>query len=405
MTGAGLLATCFLIMFVGSGARFVIGLTLLPMAYEFSIGRGLLGITVGIYFVITAACMFWAGRMIDRFEPRAVLAWGLLISAIGMGLISVISQPWQLVALYGVVFAIGNGLASITPVSVLVTRRFPVQAGIVNGLITAGMSAGQLFIIATITFVMLAVGWRWVYAGVGLAHLALLPLLYLNPIQAEPPLSAKVSEAVAPAAPHGDGLSLAEAARTRYFWLLITIYALCGLDDFFVSTHLVAFAHDNDVGPLVAGNLLALIGLAALIGALASGAWADQWGLIWPVLACFVLRIVSFGLIMVDTSSLSISIFTILFGFTFLMTAPLTVLFVRDVFGTAAIGTISGLVIMVHHMFGGLGAWFGGLIFDYSGNYEPAFLIMLASSLAALVLTLALKRSSPARHGTRSFPP
>ena len=36
MTGAIILATGFLIMFVGSGARFAFGLTLKPMAEDFA---------------------------------------------------------------------------------------------------------------------------------------------------------------------------------------------------------------------------------------------------------------------------------------------------------------------------------------------------------------------------------
>jgi len=38
------------------------------------------------------------------------------------------------------------------------------------------------------------------------------------------------------------GLDLREAARTRQFWLLMAVYGICGFDDFFVATHVVAFA-------------------------------------------------------------------------------------------------------------------------------------------------------------------
>ena len=60
MTAAAVLATGFLILAVGSGARFAIGLTLQPMAQDFAMGRGMLGIIVAIYFICTAVCMFLA---------------------------------------------------------------------------------------------------------------------------------------------------------------------------------------------------------------------------------------------------------------------------------------------------------------------------------------------------------
>ncbi len=384
MNGLIVLAAGFLIMFVGSGARFAFGLTLKPMAEEFSLGRGMLGTTVAVYYVVTAVCMFLAGRLIDRYDARNVLAAGIIISAAGIGLIAVAREPWHLFALYGLVFGIGNGIASITPVSILVTRLYPARAGAANGIISAGMSAGQLFMIAAMAFVLVASGWRPVYVWMGLAHLALLPLLLAMP------RDNGRSEGSPNAA--REGLTFKEATRTRRFWLLLGIYAICGLDDFFVSTHLVAFAQDKGVDTLLAGNLLALMGLTALAGALWSGWEYDKRGLVWPMLLCFLLRIASFGLLLVSQSTLAVTGFTLVFGITFLMTAPLTVIAVRNAFGTAHLGTISGFVVMVHHGFGGLGAWLGGVLFDSQGRYDAAFAVMFVSALIAAWLTVLLGR-------------
>jgi predicted MFS family arabinose efflux permease len=375
----------FLIMFVGSGARFTFGLTLRPMADEFALGRGVLGTTVGIYYIVTALFMFLAGRMLDRYGARSVLVAGLLISATGIGLISVASAPWHLVALYGIVFGIGNGIASITPVSVLVTRLYPERAGAANGIISAGMSAGQLCMIAALAFVLVGLGWRTTYVLLGIAHLILLPLLLAVPTDGGNATGAGATRAA-------EGSSLKEAAGTRRFWLLITVYGICGLDDFFVSTHIVAFAQDKGIDTLLAGNLLALMGLTAMAGVLLAGVWADRYGLVMPMLACFLMRIASFGLILVSQSKLAVLVFTIVFGVTFLMTAPLTVIAVRNSFGNQHLGTIAGFTIMVHHAMGGIGAWLGGVAFDADGSYARAFAFMLVSSLLATAACLALRR-------------
>ena len=187
-------------------------------------------------------------------------------------------------------------------------------------------------------------------------------------------------------------MTLRGAAGTRQFWLLIGVYALCGLDDFFVTTHVVAFAQDRGVDALFAGQLLALMGLAGFVGVIVSGAWSDRSGPMWPALASFLLRIATFALVLVDQSPLSIAVYALVFGFTFLMTAPLLVIFAREAFGTANLGAISGLIVMIHHMCGGLGAWIGAAIFDARGGYDVAFLVMLASSVLASVLTVSLAR-------------
>jgi predicted MFS family arabinose efflux permease len=384
MSSLVILTTSFLIMFVGSGARFAFGLTLKPMAEEFDLGRGMLGSTVAVYYAVTAVFMFLAGRMIDHCEARSVLAWGLAISAAGIGLIGWANAPWHLLVLFGIVFGVGNGIASITPVSILVTRLYPQRAGAANGIISAGMSAGQLFMIAAMALALVSVGWRSIYLWLGLAHLLLLPLLLSIPRDSR----GQRGEAGAAAG----GLTLGEAARTRRFWLLLATYAICGFDDFFVSTHLVAFSQDRGLSTLLAGNLLALMGLLAMIGVLWSGIWCDRRGVLFPMLVCFGLRVGAFGLILLDQSGPSVVAFTLVFGLTFMMTAPLTVVAMRRAFGNRELGTICGFAIMVHHACGGLGAWLGGIAYDVEGSYDGAFVAMLISSVVALAATLVLQR-------------
>jgi predicted MFS family arabinose efflux permease len=387
------LAIGFFVLFVGSGARFAIGLTLKPMAEDFAMGRGMLGTTVAVYYVVTAAFMFISGRLIDRYDARLVLAWGILVSAAGIGLVGLATEPWHLVALYGVAFGIGNGIASITPVSILVTRLYPHRAGMANGIISAGMSAGQLVMIAVMALVLVGIGWRSIYLWLAVSHLVLLPLLLLIAKGAGGAGRTQAATGGGDAADHA-GLSLAQAARTRRFWLLLLVYMICGLDDFFVSTHVVAFAQDKGIETLLAGNLLALMGLTAMAGVLWSGVWSDRYGLLKPMLACFLLRIAAFGLVLLTQSQLAVLVFTVVFGITFLMTAPVTVISVRNAFGNRHLGTISGFVVMAHHACGGIGAWLGGVVFDADGKYDTAFAVMLASSIVAVIATLALRREN-----------
>ncbi|HEY5216853.1 MAG TPA: hypothetical protein VIJ17_08165 [Pseudolabrys sp.] len=87
--------------------------------------------------------------------------------------------------------------------------------------------------------------------------------------------------------------------------------------------------------------------------------------------------------------------FALVFGATFLVTAPLTVAFVSESFGTRHLGALTGLVTMVHQIFGGIGAYLGAAVFDVTGNYDVAFAMMFAASLLALLLTLMLRRPRP----------
>ena len=379
-----MLTVGFLVLFVGGGARFAVGLTLKPIVDEFGWNRSDLGTAVGLFQLVSAAAMFVAGRLADRASPRLVLGGGLLVSGLGIGLMSTMAAPWHALVLYGIVFALGNGAASLIPVGVMVTRAFPSRAGIANAVVMSGMSVGQLVMIASLAAVMVTVSWRWVYLWLGAACLIVVPLLIL----AVPNVTSGQAKAAQPT----EGAGVVEAARTSQFWLLIVIYAICGFDDFFVSTHVVAFAQDRGVDAFLAGNLLALMGLTGLIGVVAGGAMSDRSGPIWPTALAFAARVAVFALVLVNQSELSVAIFALVFGATFLVTAPLTVVFVSQSFGTRHLGALTGLITMVHQICGGIGAYLGAALFDAKGNYNAAFSIMLIVSALAAVLTLLLRR-------------
>jgi predicted MFS family arabinose efflux permease len=376
----------FLIVLIGGGARFAIGLTLKPIADELGWARSDLGTAVFFYFLFTAVCTFYAGKLADRMNLKLLMGAGLAISGLGLGFMAWMSAPWHAVVLYGIVFAIGNGAISVVPVSVMVTRAFPGATGFANAFVLSGITVGQFVIILALAVVLAAVGWRSVFFWTGLFHAVIIAVL-LVALPHESAAARKAADAAR------SGMKLREVMRTRQFWMLNAIYAVCGLDDFFVATHIVAFAQDRGVDSYLAGNLFALMGLTGTLGVILAGKWSDRSGPVAPTAASFAARVLVFGLIAVDQSPLSILIFALVFGVTFLVTAPITVLFVRDAFGLANLGAINGLITMVHQIFGGIGALGGAAIFDATGRYDIAFVIVLVASIVALVLTLCLDRA------------
>lgn len=384
------LAAAFLVLFVGGGTRFVVGLTLRPVDAELGGGRGALGVAVALFLFVSAGFMFVSGRLADVLSLRLVLGAGVVVAALGIGLMSLATASWQIVLLFGGLYAVGNGLANAAPVSVMLARMFPGRTGLANAIAFSGMSVGQLVTIAVLALVLESSGWRSVYAWLALAHVVLLPLVLAA-------IPARGFDTGQTAAAAEQGMTLGEALRTPYYWLLAATYALCGFQDFFVTTHVVAFAMDQGANILFAGNLLALMGLTGLVGVIVAGIWSDRYGPTWPALFSFAVRASLFGLVLVDTSPLAVAAFALVFGFTFLFTAPLTVVFTRQAFGLARLGTISGSIYMVHHAAGGLGALAGGVLFDLRGRYDVAFAIMLVTCTLAFVTTYALWREHAKR--------
>lgn len=382
------LAMAFLVLFLTGGSRHAIGLVLKPMADEFGWEREAIGAAVAAFLVVSAICLFVAGSLADRFPLRLILSVGLALCATGIGALGFVTEPWQVIALYGIVFGIGAGLASPPPVGAMLTRRFPARTGIANAIAIAGMGLGQLMIIAGLSFVLADAGWQAVFIWLGIANLILAPIVLWG-LRDSPNATAESKHTTPSLA------SFTSVLSTPYFWLLASMYAICGFQDFFVSTHVVAFALDQGIGTLFSGNLLAFMGLAGLVGVIGAGIWSDKSGPIGPTIFCFFLRIAIFVLILTTKDPLAITGFALLYGTTFWITAPLTMVFVRDAFGTRHIGALAGFITMIHHMCGGLGAWIGAAQFDASGDYNISFAIMAGASALGIVLTLILAKRKP----------
>src|SRR5258705_10807355 len=95
MRAALALAACFLVLLIGGGARFAIGLTFRPMVDEFGWARGELGLAVGAYMLVSAVATFVAGRLAGRLSPRAPLVGGSAIRGAAPGPMSPGTQPWD----------------------------------------------------------------------------------------------------------------------------------------------------------------------------------------------------------------------------------------------------------------------------------------------------------------------
>ena len=388
------LATGFAILFFNGGSRSALGLMLKPMGDDLEWSRSALSLGITAYMLVSALAMPFVGRLADRYDIRWIMGAGVVVGAVGVGLMSLIAAQWQLFAVYGLVFALGNAGISNPVVSVMIVRWFPDRRGVANSAAVSGNAIGQLVIVGSLAQSLVRFGWRLSYAGLGLANLVILAPVVFAAVRAAP------SQAARGERPSSDDPAAAEPAvdlpqvplRTSgQLWLLGGIYAICGFQDFFVATHVVAFALDIGFGTLIAGNLLALMGVMGLLGVLVSGFLADRIGPARPTLLCFAMRIGIFVLVILSQSKPAVMMFALLYGFTFLMTAPLTVIFSGNIFGTARLGRISGTISMIHQISGGIGALAGALAFDIWGSYDRAFVMMLVLSVVATVGTLLVR--------------
>ena len=385
-----ILATGFTVLFFSSGSRFAFGLLLKPMSEDLDLSRSALSLAATCFMIVSAVSMPFVGRLVDSFSVRTVVSIAVVIASVGIGLMGLAQTQWQVILLYGIIFAIGNGGSSVGPIGVMISRWFERGRGTATSAAMSGNALGQLIIITALASALVHIGWRNAYITLGVVNLLIVVPLVIafvrsdpDPVQPADPESPRTAESTA--------LPVKTIFASHQLWLLLVVYSICGFQDFFIATHIVAFAQDKGLSAAFSGSLYALMGLVGLFGVMSAGLLADRFGSTRPTALCFLARIACFGLIIFSQSTMAIVIFALLYGFTFLITAPLTVTFAGNMFGAPRLGMMSGIINMTHHIAGGLGALVGGLVFDARGSYDAAFILMLALAVVASALTFTVR--------------
>jgi MFS family permease len=197
-----------------------IGVFLVPIATEFGWPRAAVSGVLGLISVISAIAYPLAGRAMDRFGSRWILLAGNVGLAAGIVLVSRSSASIDFYWRFAVAGLFGT-MAATGMVSKIVSDWFDARRGLMLG-ITAGVGNG---VGATIMPILAGVlltfyGWRTAYLVIGLIVLLAAPFIAFWLREAPTPTHAKDRKA-GPVA----GLPLAEAVRTRAFWLMLVAIA------------------------------------------------------------------------------------------------------------------------------------------------------------------------------------
>jgi predicted MFS family arabinose efflux permease len=197
--------------------------------------------------------------------------------------------------------------------------------------------------------------------------------------------------------PQPNDLSLMQAVKTASFWFFLLFMSICGSGDFLVAAHLVPVVTDYGVSPTSAANMMAWFGLMSMGGILIAGPASDLIGNKIPIALTFVMRLALFLMILRYPSPITFFIFAVGFGFTLLITAPLTTTLVGRLYGFTHVGLISGFITTIHHLGGGFWAFMGGVLFDKTGSYQITFTLSAALAAIAIISSLAIKEKRHTR--------
>ena len=144
-------------------------------------------------------------------------------------------------------------------------------------------------------------------------------------------------------------------------------------------------------GLWVGGAALALIGLTNMLGTLGCGVLGDRVSKTRLLAGLYTLRgLITLWFLLTPISPASVMIFSAIMGLTWLGTVPLTSGVVAQIFGVRYLGTLVGVVFLMHQVGSFLGAWLGGLAFELRGSYDIVWWSVVVLAFVAAVIHLAI---------------
>ena len=377
----------------------VVGVFLRPMVddlgwqvWQFTLATSIAAATGAVSGII-------AGEVVDRHGPRPLMLLGAAITTLCFMGVSIQSELWIFLALYAITGFAGWTLFGALVVNAAVSKWFIARRGWALAIGSIGVSLAGMISPVTVTFIVDTWDWRVGYAALGaFVTLAIVPAALVMRRTPEdhglrPDGDGQDATAAASASTSGGveppSLTRPQALRTSSFWLLTLGFALNYTAMTVILIHAIPFATEAGFSRAIAASALAVNG----VGNLASKAF---WGYglqrfearLLPATAYTISSIGVALMIAAGVTGQWALLFPgfFLYGFGFGGTIPLSEFLWARYFGRSHIGAIRGIGNPIAVVGTGVGPVLAGAWFDFSGDYNPAFIAAIVVYMTAAVI-------------------
>tara|TARA_Y100001936_G_scaffold28773_1_gene27039 strand:+ start:2267 stop:3502 length:1236 start_codon:yes stop_codon:yes gene_type:complete len=389
--GWRIVGAAFTVLFVVYGIQFSFGTFVGDVVDDTGWSENRLQLIFAIYIGLYSALSAISGWLTDRMGPRPVVAVGAVLLTSGYLLWATANNI--IVVAIGMAIVAPLGMScSWVPCNATVVRWFVVRRGFATAIATAGGSLANILVPPIAAVLVSAYGWRVAILAMSLTG-GICMLLSSSVLERDPEgVGQKPDGRIEPTGglteDLEEGMTPAEAWRSRTYWKIFGMYALTFVAVFVPFVHGVQFAQSLGASLQTASTVISAIGIGGLIGRLVMGPVSDRIGRKNAVMLALFLETASF-LGMAGANSLwllylSAATFGFAYGGGVVVFPPL----VADFFGRAHAGSIVGRIFATAGTMAAIGPYTAQVLRDALGNYRWAFLLSgIANGLALLLAT------------------
>lgn len=368
------------------------GLYIDPVERHFGWSRAEVSLGVSVALLAGGLVSPLVGKWTDRLGPRFMILTGAAIFAAGFGLLATTSALWQWY-LYLAVVGVSLSMMFFIAFPVLVSRWFEQRRGVAIGFLAVGISIGGIVFVPIIRVLIDALGWEGalIFSAV-LVAAYFLPVGLLvvrdGPDRARSEGDGPTGTAPAPSSPSAPaGVSLRGAIRTPVFWALALAIALYFYASFGLAVHAVPLFESRGISSGWAAGLISIMAGVSIITRLLLAAAADRVRRFESIAMLITGSGVAVSaVVLADTSTAALAVFVLLWSISDAGPSLIEPLAVARAFGMAHFATILGTIAMLRTGIMLVAPTVAGALFDATGSYDWALVMLLSAFGGSLVL-------------------
>jgi MFS family permease len=372
-----------------------------PLSREFHSGRGAISLAYTLYSLTAAISVLFAGRLVDRYGARKVIAPCSLIFAVILICNQLVAvKISELYVFYVALGILSPGMGPM-PYSDVVSHWFDKRRGLALGMMMFGLGTGAMIMPSVAQRLIAMYGWRVAYAAYGMAVVLISVPIVGAFLKERPdkmgllPDGAARDPTAAPGAAFEQGLSWSEARHGWTFWIMVSAFCLVGASAQGCVVHISAMLTDRGSTAQTAALASSLAGGALLIGRVGAGYLLDRF--FAPHVAIIFFAGAALGIALLGRSSTREIAFVAVFliGLGLGAEVDFIAYLTSRYFGLRFFGEIYSYAWAAFVLAGASGTYLLGAGFDARGSYAVPLAGFFIATLAALLL---LTRLGPYRY-------
>jgi|TARA_B100002003_G_scaffold142296_1_gene131658 MFS family permease len=390
-------------------ASLTLAVFIFPMSEDLGWSRTLIAGAASLGGLVATVASPVVGWTLDRYGARTILTVSILV----LGL-STISLAWATVPIafylaYGTGRVLFSSPLNIGP-SVVVSRWFVRRRGRATGMLFLSHSLGMITFPLIAGLVIKYRGWEdaWIVLGVLVWVLALGPVSML--IRQSPESVGLLPDGDLPEQP-GAGNDVAtaveevswtlrEAMRTPTLWLLALATGSLFLLQSGTNIHQGAYFLDQGLGVGVSAATLSVNAVFTGAGSLFWGWLVDRVPVRFTYAGVALMMAVALVLFPSADSAIEALVVAAIFGAAVGGILVVPVVAYANYFGRRSLSAIRGVTEPFVSLGQAIGAIFSGAIYDVTGSYKDAFLILAILGFATIGMLLLTR--APVRPGVET---